>query len=39
MAIKIENKNKKDIQIMVLKKIMYIAESKLLMRTSPFFYE
>jgi hypothetical protein len=37
MAIKIENKNKKNIQIMALKKILYIAEKKLIMRTLPFF--
>jgi len=37
MAIKIENENRKNIQIMVLKKNLYIAEIKLIMRTSPFF--
>jgi len=39
MAIKIENKNNKNIQIIALKKILYFAETKLIMKTSPFFYE
>jgi len=39
MAIKIENKNKKNIQIIGLEKILYIAEMKKIMKTSPFFYE
>jgi len=36
MAIKIENKNKGNIQIIVLEKILYIAEMKKIMKTSPF---
>jgi hypothetical protein len=39
MAIKIKNNNKKNFQTMVLEKILYIAEVKLIMKTSPFFYE
>jgi len=39
MAIKIKITNRKNIQDIVLKKILYIAENKLLVKTSPFFYE
>jgi len=39
MAIKIENKNKKNIQIVVLEDIVTIAENKMILKTSPFFYE
>jgi len=39
MAIKIKNKNRKNIQNMVLYKNLYIAENRLVMKTSPFFYE
>jgi len=39
MAIKIDNKNRKNIQITVLEKILYIAETKFIIKTSPFFYE
>ncbi len=39
MAIKIKNTNKKNVQDIVLEKILYIAENKLIMKTSPFFYE
>ena len=39
MAIKIKNINKKNIQDIVLERNLYIAENKLLMKTSPFFYE
>ena len=37
MAIKIGNKNKKNVQIIVFEKILYIAEMRLIMKTSPFF--
>jgi len=39
MAIKIENSNKKNVQIVVFEDIMYIAENKMTIKTSPFFYE
>jgi len=39
MAIKIKNKNKKKDSIIILKKILHIAEKKLIIKTSPFFYE
>jgi hypothetical protein len=37
MAIKIKITNRKNIQNIVLEKIMHIAENKLLVETSPFF--
>jgi len=39
MAIKIKNKNRKNVKIMVLEKVLYIAEMKIIMKTSTFFYE
>jgi hypothetical protein len=39
MAIKIKNTNMNNIQDVVLEKILYIAENRLLMKKSPFFYE
>jgi len=39
MAIKIENKDKKNIQIIVPEGILYFSEMKKIMKTSPFFYE
>ncbi len=39
MAIKIKNKNEKIIKIIILERISYIAEKKLIIKTSPFFYE
>jgi hypothetical protein len=39
MAIKIKNTNRKNIQVIVFEKILYIDESKMIMKTSPFFYE
>jgi hypothetical protein len=39
MAINIKNKNKKNVQVIVLEKTLYIAEKKLIIKTSPFFYE
>jgi hypothetical protein len=39
MAIKIKNKNRKKVQNIVIEKIVYLAENKLIMKTSPFFYE
>jgi hypothetical protein len=39
MAIKIKNTYRKNVQIIVLEKILYIAENKMIMKISPFFYE
>jgi len=39
MAIKIKNKNKKKVSIIILEKILFIIEKKLIIKTSPFFYE
>jgi len=39
MAIKIKNTYRKNVQVIVLEKILYIAENKMIMKTSPFFYE
>jgi hypothetical protein len=39
MAIKIKNTNVKNVRVIVLEKILYIAENKLIIKTSPFFYE
>ncbi len=39
MAIKIKNKTTKIIKIIILEKNLYIAEKKLKIKTSPFFYE
>jgi len=39
MAIKIENKNKKNFQIMVVVKNLNIAETELIINKPPFFYE
>jgi len=39
MTIKIKNINRKDVQDIVLEKSLYIAENKLIIKTSPFFYE
>jgi len=39
MAIKIENINKKNVQVVVFEKVLQIAEKKMIMKTSPFFYE
>jgi hypothetical protein len=39
MAVEIENNNKKNVQIMVLDKNLYIAENKLIIKESSFFYE
>jgi len=36
-AIKIENKNRKDIQIVILENIVYITENKMIIEISPFF--
>jgi len=35
----LKTKNKKNIQIVVLKDIVYIAENKLIMKASSFFFE
>jgi len=39
MAIKIKKVNRKNIQNVVLDKNLFIAENKLVMKTSPFLYE
>ncbi len=39
MAIKIEIMIRRNVQLNVLEKILYIAENKLIMKTLPFFYE
>jgi len=39
MVIKIKNKNTKIVKIILLEKNLYIAEKKLRVKTSPFFYE
>jgi hypothetical protein len=39
MAIKIKNKNKKIFSIIVLDEILHITENKIIISTSPFFYE
>jgi hypothetical protein len=39
MVIKIKNKNKKKVTIIILKKILHIIEKKIIIKTSPFFYE
>jgi len=37
MAIKLKNLNEKIVKIIILEKISYIAEKKLIIKTSPFF--
>jgi hypothetical protein len=39
MAIKNKNTNRKNIQDSILEKIEHITENKLIIKTSPFFYE
>jgi len=39
MAIKIENINKKNVQVLVFEKVMQIAEKKMTIKIQPFFYE
>jgi len=39
MAIKIKNKNKKKVSIIILEKILHNIEKKLIIKTSPFLYE
>jgi len=39
MAIKIINENEKRFKITILEKILHITENKLIIETSPFFYE
>jgi hypothetical protein len=39
MAIKIENENEKRFKITILERILHITENKLIIETSPFFYE
>jgi len=35
----IKNKNKKKVSIIILEKILHIIEKKIIIKTSPFFYE
>jgi len=37
MAIKIKNKNKKKVSIIVIDEILHITEKKIIIKTSPFF--
>jgi len=39
MAIKIKNTNMRNAKVIVLEKNLYIAENKLIIKISPFFYE
>jgi len=39
MAIKIKNKNKKKVTIIIFNKILHVIEKKIIIKTSPFFYE
>jgi len=39
MAIKIINENEKRFKITILERILQITENKLIIETSPFFYE
>jgi hypothetical protein len=39
MAIKIKNENEKRFKITILENILHITENKLIIETSPFFYE
>jgi len=39
MAIKIENKNKKKVSIIIFNKILHVIEKKIIIKTLPFFYE
>ena len=39
MAIEIENINKKNVNVIVFEKTLHIAETKSIIKTSPFFYE
>ncbi len=39
MAIKTKNTNRKNVPVIVLEKIMHVAENERIMDTSPFFYE
>jgi len=39
MAIKMKYLNRKIVPIVIFEKTLYIAENKLIIKTSPFFYE
>jgi len=39
MAIKMKNTDKKNAQVNVLEKILYIAENEIIIKISPFFFE
>jgi len=35
----VKNKNKKKVSIIILEKILHVIEKKIIIKTSPFFYE
>jgi len=37
MSIKIKNKNKKKVAIIIFNKILHVIEKKIIIKTSPFF--
>jgi len=39
MAIKMKNENEKKVSIIILKRISHIPEKKIIIMSSPFFYE
>jgi len=39
IAMKIKNTKSVNVQVIITKNILYIAENKLIMNASPFFYE
>jgi hypothetical protein len=39
MAIIIKDSNRKNVQVNILEKVLVIAENKIIMKASPFFYE
>jgi hypothetical protein len=39
MAIKLKNLNEKIVKIIILEKNLHVTEKKLIIKTSPFFYE
>jgi len=36
---RIKNKNKKKVKIIIFNKILHVIEKKIIIKTSPFFYE
>jgi len=39
MAIKIKNKNKKKVSIIIFNRSLHVIEKKIIIKMSPFFYE